>query len=320
MRADCERRARGLVFAGVLAFGLAAAPSVHAFCLATTCDVQNDDCPVDAHGCVTVGKPLFWPDACLAVWMPSDAQPLPGIDASTLAALTQTAFDTWRDAECASGMPALEAHVAGELECIAPDFRKGKPDGFSVVTVDADEWPHPGKPNEVALTTLGFIPSSGEIRGFVIELNAVDHDFSTSDRVTDVDLLGALTHEAGHALGLAHSDVASATMFPTTDHDTALRTLDRDDERAICSVYPPDPDGQSACEGDHVATDAEATCDAVAGRAAALTRAPSGCSCDSAGAPHAATGFAWLLLIVALSRARFRRARAGGCRARACAS
>jgi hypothetical protein len=50
------------------------------------------------------------------------------------------------------------------------------------------------------------------------------------------------THELGHALGLNHSTVLSATMYPTYSLcSTALRTLDADDVKGVESLYPPPP-------------------------------------------------------------------------------
>ena len=47
-------------------------------------------------------------------------------------------------------------------------------------------------------------------------------------------------HEFGHALGLGHSTVPTATMYPSTPPcNTSLRTLDPDDIAGIRSLYPP---------------------------------------------------------------------------------
>ena len=47
------------------------------------------------------------------------------------------------------------------------------------------------------------------------------------------------THELGHALGLGHSSVSSASMYPAMGWcDTSLRTLDSDDLAGIEKLYP----------------------------------------------------------------------------------
>jgi hypothetical protein len=48
-----------------------------------------------------------------------------------------------------------------------------------------------------------------------------------------------LTHEFGHALGLAHSSVATATMYPSVSYCSMdLRSLDPDDISGILTLYP----------------------------------------------------------------------------------
>ena len=48
------------------------------------------------------------------------------------------------------------------------------------------------------------------------------------------------THEFGHALGLGHSDVPGATMYPSISYcSQESRTLAGDDIAAVLSLYPP---------------------------------------------------------------------------------
>ena len=47
-------------------------------------------------------------------------------------------------------------------------------------------------------------------------------------------------HEFGHVLGLGHSAIPTATMYPSTGAcNTSLRSLDPDDIAGIRSLYPP---------------------------------------------------------------------------------
>lgn len=48
------------------------------------------------------------------------------------------------------------------------------------------------------------------------------------------------THEFGHALGLGHSTIAAATMYPSTSScNQANRSLDPDDIAGVRALYPP---------------------------------------------------------------------------------
>ena len=54
-----------------------------------------------------------------------------------------------------------------------------------------------------------------------------------------MDLDSLLTHEAGHLLGLGHTQDRAATMFPGyTRGSTGLRSLGYDDVSGLCAIYP----------------------------------------------------------------------------------
>ena len=66
--------------------------------------------------------------------------------------------------------------------------------------------------------------------------------YSTTQAAGTFDIEGTLTHELGHAIGLDHSGVVTATMFATAVRGSRrLRTLTEDDRAFAREVYPSDP-------------------------------------------------------------------------------
>jgi Matrixin len=54
----------------------------------------------------------------------------------------------------------------------------------------------------------------------------------------EYDIDGVMVHEVGHVLGIAHSDVQGATMYPSVSAcNIANRTLERDDTAAKSDLY-----------------------------------------------------------------------------------
>jgi hypothetical protein len=85
-----------------------------------------------------------------------------------------------------------------------------------------------------------------------MEINSFQNHFTTTDTLAmvDVDLRSVMTHEAGHFLGLAHTGVPEATMFPNYQNGTLdLRSPKDDDQQAICNAYPPDRTPKGTCDG-----------------------------------------------------------------------
>ncbi len=83
--------------------------------------------------------------------------------------------------------------------------------------------------------------------------------FST-DASTPYDLQGVLTHELGHALGLDHSGLLGATMFPFGSNTKTpflnQRLLNSDDRNFLTSVYPQGSGITATVKGRVVASDA----------------------------------------------------------------
>ncbi|WP_223068305.1 matrixin family metalloprotease [Paenibacillus caui] len=70
-----------------------------------------------------------------------------------------------------------------------------------------------------------------------IDVN-ISYPWSTTGTSTAYDLQSVFTHELGHLLGLSHSNVSDATMWPTISKgDTSWRTLATDDINGITAIH-----------------------------------------------------------------------------------
>src|SRR5262249_39732614 len=114
---------------------------------------------------------------------------------------------------------------------------------------------------------------------------------------TGYDLRSIFTHEAGHFLGLAHTqpEHPDATMFATyLPGETTKRTLSTDDVCGICAAYP--PTRSANCDPTPVGglTDG---CGGVQKKS---------CNCSIPGAPAGSAGFALALAIIGVTLLRRR--------------
>lgn len=109
--------------------------------------------------------------------------------------------------------------------------------------------------NTIALTTSTYSYQTGQIFDADIELNEFIYHFTVADpnpplinacptnndtfQCVGIDLQNTVTHEAGHVLGLGHTTVADATMYPSASlGEINKRVLHADDLQGLCDIYP----------------------------------------------------------------------------------
>ncbi len=89
------------------------------------------------------------------------------------------------------------------------------------------------------LTTIISGPRTGEIIDASLVFNGNQYQWATDGRGNAADIAEVATHEIGHILGLSHSPVGGATMFPRSGIGRiGGRTLATDDQIAVSVVYP----------------------------------------------------------------------------------
>lgn len=98
-----------------------------------------------------------------------------------------------------------------------------------------------GEAFDGVLGVLGhaFSPENGRFHLDAAETWAVDFDRERS-RVA-IDLESVATHEIGHVLGMAHTNVKEAIMYPSLSPRTKKRDLRMDDVLGIQALYGSNP-------------------------------------------------------------------------------
>ncbi|KAK6931135.1 Peptidoglycan binding-like [Dillenia turbinata] len=100
-----------------------------------------------------------------------------------------------------------------------------------------------GEPFDGVLGTLAhaFSPTNGRFHLDDAENWVITEDVTQSTSSTAVDLESVAVHEIGHLLGLGHSSVEEAIMYPTISAGTRKVTLASDDVQGIQELYGSNP-------------------------------------------------------------------------------
>ncbi|XP_031287420.1 metalloendoproteinase 2-MMP [Pistacia vera] len=100
-----------------------------------------------------------------------------------------------------------------------------------------------GEPFDGVLGTLAhaFSPPSGRFHLDSAENWVISSDITTSTLSSAVDLESVAVHEIGHLLGLGHSSVEDAIMYPTISSGTRKVELAGDDVEGIQALYGSNP-------------------------------------------------------------------------------
>ena len=224
------------------ALGALNAKDAQAFCRTTTVSVTADYDPV--NGCWAQGYVLWWRNACVGYSV--DRAASRQVTLTQAEQMMATAFAKWTGTACAShsgsgSRVSIDVRDEGPAECAAVQYNQTQGNQHVIFFHD-DVWPYHDSANTLALTTVTFDPTTGELYDADMEINATV-PLALTDPIPEdgYDFQSIVTHESGHFLGLAHSGDVRATMYAHYNPGTtSMRNLTEDDVSGICAAYPPD--------------------------------------------------------------------------------
>ncbi|MEM9189380.1 MAG: matrixin family metalloprotease [Myxococcota bacterium] len=185
-------------------------------------------------------QPLFWQNRTIELRVAGATSA--DLTAPQVVEAVRDSANTWSDPGCTDVQVVVGPPPAGQDTSLTT----GTGDGENRIIWREDEWP--ADPEALAITTLVYSRSTGQILDADIDVNGVDYGWTADGAPLVInDAQNTLTHEIGHLLGFAHAPDPTATMFGASGPgDVQKRDLAVDDENGVCEVYPaglPTPQG-----------------------------------------------------------------------------
>ena len=231
---------------GLMLVAALAADRASAFCRMTTMGGAQ----IGEQACVEDGEVLEWPVACLPYAI--DARGSSSMAFDDVQQAIDSSFATWQNETCGGEPVDLIFKPLNSSTCQRTEFRNPGGNVNTIAFLDPweDQCGNTFARNALAVTIVMFDPSNGRILDADMLINDALGPFAlcpdsgcdpgTQSNPGPVDLRSIVTHEVGHFIGIGHSDVPGATMFPTSPRtEVSKRDLAQDDIDAVCTIYPP---------------------------------------------------------------------------------
>lgn len=292
--------------------------SASAYCALNTCkDITESEAEQSldlepytcerTDGCISEGKQLFWDSNCLTFGVSGVNTKSLGLSPDEFEAIVEDSFKVWEGVKCSNGKhPGLKVQSVGEVETNGDFFCEEEPRANLSVWSLVTRWERSS--NALGYTSSTHNRKDGEVFDADVELNLNKIANETAPEDYAVVLGKIVTHEAGHFLGLAHSQDEEAVMYASYDtFDLFTRELNQDDIDGICDLYPPDDDLKCSEPGYVEAALNQDACDEAA---LAQDNAQEQSGCTVAAAPAGRSGpLSWFGVAVGLGVALRRRRR-----------
>jgi hypothetical protein len=185
------------------------------------------------------GSVVRWFESCVLYSLHEAGDPT--LDFQSTREAIRDSFDTWEEVPCSYFY--FEETEPASCDEIGVNLERGNMNLLVWVQEDWTQIDGDHDTDVIALTSIAWRESDGQLLDSDIEFNSDHFSFGLNGESNLTDLRNTATHEIGHLLGLQHSTVESATMNATAfKGDTNKRTLDKDDIAGVCALYPNDSD------------------------------------------------------------------------------
>ena len=237
----------------VLVAWLGSATRAQAYCPQRTCEdvtpaqAERDPALVPKEcetvdTCIVEGHQLFWGSKCLMFGVSGLNASALGVEAEEFRDIVEDAFKVWQFADCGGGThPGFSAQGVGLVDGHGRFFCEAEPTANLSVWSLVTRWDR--EPNAVGYASSRYNTKDGEIFDSDVELNLnkILREHQNNPANYPIVVGAVALHEAGHVLGLAHSQHVDTVM--EANYETAAdffgRKLTQDDIDGICALYPP---------------------------------------------------------------------------------
>jgi hypothetical protein len=161
--------------------------------------------------------PVAWPASAFPIKYEVDRRVVNALPNATV--VIDQAFATWSSAP--------DTSVSFQSLGVGDGLVAGEADHMNTITLADGLF----KDQNAIASTTNWYDTSGNLTqaDIMIDATLVNSDYN---------MQYAITHEIGHLLGLDHSAVLSAIMFPYVPHGSDVPALDSDDRNGIANIYP----------------------------------------------------------------------------------